>query len=172
MGPTPYVQTATERANAARLSGMVRFPSVEGIERRVCNRALKFWNGLADGHELPALHQVTPEGAPGLWGHLFVIRVDDKLGEYTYVQVGDVLCRALGFDPTGQNVAEVLPSAVKERMLNLHHSAVDWAKPVQFGGEWPLPDRDGTVLYRITLMPLSDDQHRVNYLLGAFSYQM
>jgi hypothetical protein len=162
MGPAPYVQTATDRANAARLSGMVRFPNVEGIERRIYNRALKYWNGLVDGHDLPTLHQVTPESAPGLWGHLFVIRVDDKLGEYTYVQVGDVLCRALGLDPTGKNVAEILPPAVKERMLNVHHSAVDWRKPIQVGGEWPRPDRDGTVLYRIILLPLSDDQEHVN----------
>lgn len=142
----------------------------EGVERRANSRALKYWQGLAGERKFPRRGEVTHQSAGDLWDHLFMVEVAADAMEYRYTMAGAVLCSALGRDPTGEKVAEVLPGGMGARTVFLHQAAVGLKGPVDDANKWTRPD--GTeILYRSILLPLSDDGQSVNGLLGAFSFR-
>jgi hypothetical protein len=142
----------------------------EGIDRRASGRAMQFWRDLANPHAYPSLSQVTAESAGPLWESLFVVRVAEDARAYSFVIANKVLREALGLDPTGLLVVDTLPSAIRSRSLYYYQAAVDLRAPIDESGKWTRPDGDD-VLYRTILLPLSDDQRTINYLLGAFSFR-
>lgn len=145
------------------------FPKPSRNERRACSWALQYWRDLANGRLFPTLDEVTQEGAADLWEHLFVVEVSDDPGTYKYVQAGSVLCDALGFDPTGRPVAEVLPEDICSRVMYFQRAATDMRSPIDAAGRWTQNEGED-VLFRVVLLPLSDDQEHPNYLLGAVSF--
>ena len=162
-----------------------RHIDVDGIERRACGRALSCWIKLAGPRRFPSRSQVTPASTDDLWDHLFLIRVDDATGEHpdhgpgstpdqapghVIELAGSVLQSALGADPTGRRVAEALPGAIRLHALKAQGMAISLRMPIDDSGRWVRAD-GCEVLYRSAFLPLSDDQRRVNYLLGAFSFR-
>ena len=154
---------------------------VDGIERRACGRALSCWTRLAGPRRFPSRSQVTPASTDDLWDHLFLIRVDSATDEpsaqtpgqargHVIEEAGTVLRSALGADPTGRRVAEALPGAIRSHALKAQDMAIRLQMPVDDSGRWVRAD-GSEVLYRSAFLPLSDDQRRVNYLLGAFSFR-
>ncbi|MBI3453318.1 MAG: PAS domain-containing protein [Rhodospirillales bacterium] len=144
--------------------------SVDGIERRACNLALQYWRELAAPRHFPSREQVTADTAAELWDHLFIVEVTDDPGSYIYVHAGAVLKAALGADPTGRKLADVLPPSICNRELYVHKTAAALRNPIDEAGKWTRGDGED-VLYRTVLLPLSDDQRQINYLLGAFSFR-
>lgn len=145
-------------------------PMDDGLERRVCSLALQYWRELAAPHRYPSRAQVTRESAPSMWEHFFIVDVGAEATDHVFVQAGAVLCKALGCDPTGRKVADMLPRAIVGRALYYQKAACDLMAPIDEAGKWVRPD--GTeVLYRAVLMPLSENQRAANYLLGAFSFR-
>jgi hypothetical protein len=142
----------------------------EGVERRANSRALKYWKELAGPRKFPARGQLAAETAGDLWDNLFVVEVATAAKDYRFVHAGAVLIQALGSDPTGQTVQETIPGGMGTRTLFFHQAAVGLKGPVDDAGSWTRAD--GTqILYRSILLPLSDDQQTVNYLLGVFSFR-
>ncbi|HEX6979159.1 MAG TPA: PAS domain-containing protein [Alphaproteobacteria bacterium] len=148
----------------------LRIAMPEGLERRACSIAVQYWRSIAGAQRYPSRRQVTRESARDLWDHLFIIQVAPKPADSVFVQAGAVLCRALGRDPTGQKVADMLPHDVVARSLYFQRTSCDLMAPIDEAGKWTRPDGT-TLLYRSVVMPLSDDQRSANYLLGAFSYR-
>lgn len=142
----------------------------EGIDRRASGRAMQYWRDLASPHAYPSLAQVTAETAGPLWESLFVVRIGEDARAYSFVIANKVLREALGFDPTGLLVVDTLPASIRSRSLYYYQASVDLRAPIDESGKWTRPDGDD-VLYRTILLPLSDDQRTINYLLGAFSFR-
>jgi hypothetical protein len=143
---------------------------VDGVERRVCGRAVAAWRRLAAPRRYPARAQLDAVAPDDLKDHLFVLRVaDDDPATVTCVEAGPVMRRAIGCDPTGRRAADVLPPGVREPMLAALRHAVATGAPVDHAGRWARGADD--VVYRAVLMPLSDDQRTVNYVLGAFNFR-
>ena len=141
----------------------------DGTERRVSSNAVQYWRDLAAPRRYPSVTQITRDSAPELWDHLCIIKVGPA-ADHVFVRAGSVLCDALGSDPTGKKVAEVLPREIVGRALYFQKAACDLMAPIDEAGKWVRAD--GTeVLYRAVLLPLSDDQRSADYLLGAFSFR-
>src|SRR5690606_4159804 len=105
-----------------------------------------------------------------LWDHLFLVEVAPNAADFRYAMVGAVLQAAIGRDPTGEKVAEVLPGGMGARTVFLHQAAVGLKGPADDANKWTRPA--GTeILYRSILLPLSDDGQTINALLGAFSFR-
>jgi hypothetical protein len=142
----------------------------DGVERRANSRALRYWQELAGSRRFPSRSQITQQGATDLWDHLFIVEVTANPADYRFVMAGDILRTALGRDPTGEKVSEVLPGGMGTRTLFLHQAAVGLKGPVDDAAKWMRED-GVEVLYRSILLPLSDDGSTVNALLGAFSFR-
>lgn len=144
--------------------------TIDGIERRVSANAVQYWRELAAPRRYPGRDQVTRESAPALWDHFFVIKVGADPADHVFERTGKVLREALGCDPTGKTVGDVLPREIVGRALYFQKAACDLMAPIDEAGRFTRGD--GTeIVYRAVLLPLSDDQREANYLLGAFSFR-
>ena len=158
------------RADAAIEPITLSAQSVDGAERRVSSNALQYWRDLAAPRRYPSIAQVTYDSAPALWEHFCIIKVGPESTDHIFVRAGSVLCEALGCDPTGKRVADVLPRQIVGRALYFQKAACDLMAPIDEAGKWVRAD--GTeVLYRAVLLPLSDDQRSADFLLSAFSFR-
>ena len=83
---------------------------------------------------------------------------------------GEHVRAALGRDPTGLSVLDTLPSST-EMGLSFCRASVDLKKPMADVGRF-FNKKGQEVLYRSILLPLSDDGHRVNRVVSAFSYKV
>jgi len=144
--------------------------SVDGVERRISSTAVQYWRELAAPRRYPARSQVTEAGAAGLWDHLFIVKVGMDAADHVFESCGRMLREALGLDPTGKTVGDVLPSQIVGRSLYFQKAACDLMAPIDEAGRFTRGD-GVEVLYRCVLLPLSDDQREANYLLGAFSFR-
>ena len=86
------------------------------------------------------------------------------------VAAGEHVRAALGRDPTGLSVLDTLPSST-EMGLSFCRESVDLKKPMADVGRFFIK-KGQEVLYRSILLPLSDDGHRVNRVVSAFSYKV
>src|SRR5690348_5721070 len=83
--------------------------NVDGVERRISSTAVQYWRELAAPRRYPARAQITQASAPALWDHLFIIKVGMDAADLVFESCGRVLREALGLDPTGKTVGDVLP---------------------------------------------------------------
>ncbi len=143
----------------------------DGSERRANNRTLEYWKRLAGERRFPTREQITAESAGDLWDHLFIVQITPDPTQYRFVFAGSVLAAALGGDPTDQTLAKVLPGGLGTRTLFFLQAAVGLKGPVTDDvGTWTRAD-GSEILYRSILLPLSQDDQTVDYLLGSFSFR-
>ncbi len=143
---------------------------INGTERRVSSNAVQYWRDLAAPRRYPSVTQVTQDSAAALWEHFCIIKVGPRAADHVFVRAGSVLREALGCDPTGKRVSDVLPREIVGRALYFQKAACDLMAPIDEAGKWVRGD--GTeILYRAVLLPLSDDQRNADFLLGAFSFR-
>lgn len=145
--------------------------NVDGIERRISSTAVQYWRELAAPRRYPSRVQVTNGSAPTLWDNFFIVKVGLDAAEHVFEVCGRVLRDALGSDPTGKLVGDVLPPEIVGRSLYFQKAACDLMAPIDEAGRFTRPTDQVEVLYRAVLLPLSDDQREANYLLGAFSFR-
>jgi hypothetical protein len=144
--------------------------NVDGVERRISATAVQYWRELAAPRRYPSRTQVTNGSAPTLWDNFFIIKVGPDAAEHVFEFCGAALREALGSDPTGKPVGDVLPREIVGRSLYFQKAACDLMAPIDEAGRFKRED-GVEVLYRSVLLPLSDDQREANYLLGAFSFR-
>jgi hypothetical protein len=145
--------------------------NVDGVERRISATAVQYWRELAAPRRYPSRTQVTNGSAPTLWDNFFIIKVGPDAAEHVFEFCGAALREALGSDPTGKSVGDVLPREIDGRALYFQKAACDLMAPIDEAGRFTRPTDSVEVLYRAVLLPLSDDQREANYLLGAFSFR-
>ena len=140
---------------------------VRSTEKRLVSRALSYWEHLRGGRNLPAVADLSGVPAPFDDEHLFIVKLGRTEQDDEIVAAGDAVAEALGYDPVGTPVAEALPSA-REKGLAFCRAAAELKKPLADVGRFF--NRAGReVTYRSILLPFSDDQRNVNYVIGAFS---
>ncbi len=138
-------------------------------ERRVVDRMLARWDDLRRGRAFPSRADIERAGTGELESNLFLIAVSDEEVDDEVIDSGSEFRDALSVDPVGRRVVEILPSAT-ERGLSFCRTAARLKKPIMDVGNFTNP-RGEEILYRSIILPLSDDQENVNYLVGAFSYK-
>jgi len=171
MSPFHDALPAAEPASAPAAIGLgPALTRVDGIERRACSRALQWWRELAAPRPLPEIGAFRVEMAGDLAPYLFALRLADDPAANRFVCAGESLRSALGFDPTGRSMIEIWPRDARDRALFLQRAAAELMNPIDESGRWAGADGD-EIVYRCVLLPTSDDQRRVDHLIGAFSYR-
>ncbi len=144
-----------------------RIPPVRSTEKRLVSRALSYWEHLRGGRSLPAVADLSGVPAPFDDEHLFIVKLGRTEQDDEIVAAGNAVAAALGYDPVGTPVNDVLPSA-REKGLAFCRAVAELKKPLADVGRFF--NRAGReVTYRSILLPFSDDQRNVNYVIGAFS---
>ncbi len=123
-------------------------------ERRATSRLLAFWEECRGERGFPSLSDLRPEVIGDLWQHCFILdAIDDDWGfcyigpAYVCVPGGN---RRLLFEQARSCLHQVLRTGepvVSEACVSL------------YGGDH--------LLVRSILMPLSDDEESINFVLGA-----
>ena len=143
---------------------------VDGVERRVCSRALAAWRALAAPRRFPAGGQIAACEPADLRDDFFVLSVPRDAAPSTCVSAGRVRRRAIGRDPIGRALTELLPPPIGQKLLGAMRDAVATGTPVADSGRWARPD-GSDIVYRAVLMPLSDDQRTIDAVLGAINFR-
>lgn len=152
------------RADQAEWSGNIRMS-----ERRLVGRALACWDEQRGGKRFPSRVNFDALIKQKMNGNTFLVAIGDTEDTDRVVESGDALIEALRTDPIGKKVIDVLPSST-ERGLSFCRAAAELQKPIADVGHFTNADGED-IYYRSVLLPLSDDQETVNYLLGAFSFK-
>lgn len=143
---------------------------VDGIERRVCVRALDAWRRLAAPRRFPSGAQLDSVEPADLRDHFFVMTAPAGAAAPTCISAGPVMQRAIGRDPKGRALAEVLPPPIGQKLAGALRDAVATGMPVTDSGRWSRPD-GSDIVYRAILLPLSDDQRTIDAVLGAINFR-
>ncbi len=136
---------------------------------RLVGRALTHWERLRGAREFPCYADYQDGSAPYDDSNIFVIRIRDSELADEIVQAGAAVATALGRDPLGCKAIEVLPSST-EMGLSYCRAAAEMKKPIADVGQFTNAKGE-EVRYRSILLPLSDDQEKVDHVLGAFSFK-
>jgi hypothetical protein len=142
---------------------------VRWTERRLIARALGEWDMLRAERALPSCLEFDNTALPDDKAHVFVVEIGKTEQDDRVIRSGSRFIDALGLNPVGRRAIEVLPSA--ERRLSYCRTVVNFKKPLADIGRFA-NRRGDDVLYRSILLPTSNDQKLVNYVVGAFSYKV
>lgn len=144
-------------------------------ERRLTGRALLYWWTLKGKDPLPR-HSILPldsseaVAGEGLWPNFFTIALPNGMDESTFVYCGSALSEVAGGNCAGRHPAQCLPYALWDKLRYIFEAARDSMKPLTASGR--IETADGQLaLYRAIILPLSEDGHAVDHLLGAISFK-
>lgn len=138
-------------------------------ELRLAGRALAHWEELRGARRFPSRADIETTPLPFDRASVFVVRMGgDELSDQV-VESGDAVDRALGLKAVGRRIIDVLPSST-EHGLSFCRAAAQMRKPIADVGRFTNAGGH-EVYYRSILLPLSDDQIEVNYILGVFSFK-
>ena len=140
------------------------------IEKRLVGRALTHWEHLRGQRQFPAQSDYQDISAPYDEAEIFLIRVGTDEYSDEVVKAGSSVVTALGRNPVGMKAIDVLPSST-EMGLSFCRAAAQMKKPIADVGRFT-NSAGQEVRYRCILLPLSDDQETINFVLGAFSYRI
>ncbi len=138
-------------------------------ERRLVGHALSCWENSRGGRRFPTRGDLEAMIGEELTENIFLIAIGEDEAADEIIQSGSVLIEALRLNPVGKKVVNVLPSAT-EKGLSFCRAAAELKKPIADVGHFTNAAGED-VYYRSVLLPLSDDQENVNYLMGAFSFK-
>jgi hypothetical protein len=132
-------------------------------ERRLVLRLMEFWEARRQGRRFPALADIDPGAIADLWPSCFVLDTARHPSFPYFHYFGPALAQYSGVFLSGKSdwTATLLDKAVAK-----YREALLRQEPVLIEDE--LTRFDGRrLLFRSVLLPLSDDQRSVNFLLGA-----
>lgn len=145
-------------------------------ERRLTGRALLYWWTLKDENPVPK-HSSLPldsdevKTGEGLWPNFFTVAIPEGADESTFVYCGEALAEVAGRDCAGERPARVLPRALWEKLRYVFEAARESMKPLTASGRIETAAGELT-LYRAIVLPMSEDGHAVDHLLGAISFKL
>jgi len=138
-------------------------------ERRLVGRALACWEESRGNRRFPNRSDFHAVINARLGGFIFLVAVGDSVDSDRVIESDDALRNALRLEPVGRKMIDIMPSST-EKGLSFCRTAAELKKPIADIGRFTNAGGED-VCYRSVLLPLSDDQENVNYLLGAISYK-
>lgn len=132
-------------------------------QRRLTWRLLNYWEQARGDRDFPALSDIKPEDIEHIWPYCFILEVED-FREFPYFRyLGHSFARYSGIFLCGQHE---LTHTLLKRAVCHYREAISRGAPVLVEEELTQFDKR-KLLFRSVLLPLSEDQKTVSYLLGA-----
>ncbi len=151
------------------MKSIQEFCREQEAERRVSCQALAYWTNLQNGRRLPRLEDVDFADAPEFNENLFIMTAGNGGAKYVIQACGLVITAACDGDPNGIDVLDAFPIPLNENAQDCCSSAIVARQPMIDAGT--IVGEDRSFIYRMIMMPLGDDEHRVDHVLGAFSFR-
>jgi hypothetical protein len=130
----------------------------------------EYWLSIRAGRRMPARADVDPVQIPRhLLANILLIEVSYDPLRFYYRVMGTAIAKMLGEDWTGKFVDEI--EAANKNILQQYIDVAESAEPSIYFNQYPKFDKllghNRMLDYERLLMPLSDDDQTVHYLLGA-----
>lgn len=129
-------------------------------ERRAIVRIHAVWQRRAQ-HRIPSLAEIDPKEFGNDWSNCLVMQIDAGTAR-PHASSGET---GLDRDRISQRLAETLLILAQRHV----HRVLATAKPVSYGGTASHEGKD--ILYRMVLLPLSEDGVRIDALLAGMTYR-
>ncbi len=139
-------------------------------ERRISCQALQCWTEIKDPDKLPRLDQVNFMDNPELCDNLFTVATENGAGRFVIKNSGSILREICGDDPAGKTVMDVFPRPLDGSVFECCSTSVDAHHPMIGAGVLLLED-DREIMYRMIVLPLSDDGKDVDHMICAISFR-
>ncbi len=125
---------------------------------------LKYWMSLTNGRKYPSWSNFEPAKIAEYWPNSMVLTCGppDGRGDVTISKVTRIADQNVTPSASGTNRVEYTPM-LTEWILSLGKAAASTGKPMQESDRFPT--NEGLVRYQIILLPLSDEQTRIDHVL-------
>lgn len=101
---------------------------------------------------------------------MFIVEIGASESEDRIIRAGRAVIAALGLNPVGRRVTDILPSAV-DRGLSFCRTVAQHRKPIADAGRYTNV-AGAEIYYRSIMLPASSDKRRIDYVVGAFSFKV
>ena len=135
-------------------------------ERRITFCLYDLWDKLVGESGLPALKRMSQKDIAPFKKNLVLIDLRKNDGEPTFQVIGQELQEDLEVDLSGQPVSEVPRRTMLSRVTDHYLEVLANRVPIAFEAEFVNRDSE-KALYRGILLPFSDDNKNINFILGG-----
>ncbi len=138
-------------------------PVAHAAERRLSFRLKQYWDDKRAGREFPALADIVPGEIGELWPWCFVLDVAQSRSFPYFRYLGSELSRYSSVFLSGESD---WTSTLLDKAIANYATVLGQRLPIVIEEEITRFDRR-TLLFRASLLPLSNDGKRIDYVLGA-----
>ena len=137
-----------------------------GQERRITFQLYDHWIELAGEREMPSLRELAPDDIAPYKDQMVLIDLRDKDQEPSLQVIGHALKEDLEEDLTGKGLSDIPRRTMISRITDHYLEVFANRAPISFEAEFVNRDKE-RALYRGILLPFSDDNEEINFILGA-----
>jgi len=134
------------------------------------------WSSSRRGRLMPARADIDPLAIPGnVWPHTMLLDVlrEDGAVRFRYRRVGEVFWQAMGREPRGRYVDEVLPETAgyREYVVGIYLELVKIRRAIYTENTFTLQRQNLPMLTRRVSLPLSKDGREVDMVLAGHVFE-
>ena len=130
------------------------------------HRLLAHWREAQGEGGFPSLDAMLKRDLGNILPSIFVLEVPADAGEPAFARVGKLFAGEVSGDLAGRPVSAVPEGTLLEQAVGIYDEVLARKVPITRGGEFEHV-QGGTVLYRGIILPLSEGQGTIDFLLGA-----
>ncbi len=132
------------------------------------HRLLGHWQDSQGEGGFPSLDAILKRDLGDILPSIFVLKVPADAGEPAFAgaRVGKLFAGEVSGNLTGRPVSAVPEGTLLEQAVGIYDEVLARKVPITRGGEFDHV-QGGTVLYRSIILPLSEGQGTIDFLLGA-----
>ncbi len=134
----------------------------------ILGAALTYWRAKRGSRSMPARRDIDPVEVPTLLPNLLLIDIIDD--RYRFRLVGSELVYAYGRDYTRHYADEFFEDSRAKNIIEVYGMVRDARQPVFMRSRYQTT-RDRDLIANRLYLPLSADDHNVNMILGALTFE-
>ena len=138
-------------------------------ERRLTDRMIAKWSAITEGTRMPRSSEIVPDAFGDDWKRCTLIALDPVLWRSRLVFVGETLRNRDRTRGTPQILNDYNEGSLMRLTAARIPAVIVKRCPIVFGGAAPHGAK--TMLYRAILLPVSEDNDRVDHVLGAINFR-
>lgn len=163
----PTLPSESSRYNK-KLKWYLKMSAVEDInqERRITFCLYESWEKIAGSSGLPALKNLQRQEIETFKSNLVLLDLRNGQDDPTFQVIGQDLIEDIDVSLVGRPLSEVPRRSMLSRVTDHYLEVLANKVPIAFEAEFV--NRDGEkALYRGILLPFSDDNQNINFILGG-----